>query len=436
MSALTRAKGRRVTRVMYPLSRSIFFAVFFALTAVALAMPLIAQGTTPSGVTAQIDDPVQRGRYLAIAGNCVACHTQEGGDPFAGGVAFHTDFGVIYSTNITSDETTGIGAWTEEQFIRAMHEGKSADGSNLYPAFPYPSFTKVSEQDLKDLFAFLKSAAPSSYSPPDNDMGFPFNQRSLMGIWNALYLENERFEGDDSQSVEWNRGAYLVQGLSHCGTCHTPRNALGGLQTDQVFSGGTYNDKVDGNKIRPWSAVNLTSAPDGLAAWSEDDIASYLKTGHSSMGGTFGPMNEVITLSTSQLSDSDVRAMAVYLKSLPPIERSPQHKMSDSDFRAGELLYTIHCGTCHLPTGLGDPSIGPRLAGSAVVQAENPASLINVIIYGAEVPVPSPPGAWKSMQAFGNKLDDDEIALLSTYLRSNWGNHGGPVTEADVGKQR
>ena len=154
------------------------------------------------------------------------------------------------------------------------------------------------------------------------------------------------------------------------------------------------------------------------------------------MAGTFGPMNEVITLSTSQLSDSDVRAMAVYLKSLPPVERSPEHKMSDADFRAGELLYTIHCGTCHLPTGLGDPSIGPPLTGSSVVQAEDPATLINVIIYGAEVPAPAPPNAWKTMEAFGDKLDDDEIALLSTYMRANWGNRGGPVTEADVAKQR
>ncbi|MEQ9112436.1 MAG: cytochrome c [Rhodospirillaceae bacterium] len=409
-----------------------------AFTALVFAAPVSAQDSDSIIIQAMADsdDPIQRGLYLATAGNCMACHTRDGGDSLAGGVTFHTDFGVIYSTNITSDEVAGIGAWTEAQFIRAMREGKSADGSNLYPAFPYPSFTKVSEQDLKDLYAFLKSTASSSFTPPDNDMGFPFNQRSLLSIWNALYLDNERFEVDDSQSEEWNRGAYLVQGLSHCGTCHTPRNALGGLKKDQMLSGGTYNDKVTDDKIRPWSAVNLTSASDGLAAWSEDDITSYLKTGHGSMGGSFGPMNEVISLSTSQLSDSDVRAMAIYLKSLPPIVRSPEHKMSDSDFRAGELVYTIHCGTCHLPTGLGDPSIGPPLAGSAVVQAEDPASLINVIIYGAEVPMASPPGAWKSMDAFGNKLDDDEIALLSTYLRSNWGNRGGPVTEADVSKQR
>ncbi len=429
-----------MTRVKFPFSLAHSFAILLAVivhtVAISTTTPVVAQEPVSTSALADSDDPVQRGLYLATVGNCMACHTREGGDPFSGGVSFHTNFGVIYSTNITSDETTGIGAWTEDQFIHAMHEGKSADGSNLYPAFPYPSFTKVSEQDLKDLFVFFKSVVPSSYIPPENEMGFPFNQRSLMGVWNMLFFKSERFQEDDSQSEEWNRGAYLVEGLSHCGTCHTPRNALGGLQTDQALSGGTYNDKVEGDKIRPWSAVNLTSATDGLAAWSEDDIFSYLKTGHSSVAGSFGPMNEVITMSTLQLSDSDVRAMAVYLKSLPPIERAPQHEMSDQDFRAGELVYTIHCGTCHLPTGLGDPSIGPRLAGSSVVQAEDPASLINVIIYGAEVPTPAPPGAWKTMEAFGDKLDDDEIALLSTYLRSNWGNRGGPVTESDVSKQR
>ena len=385
---------------------------------------------------ANSSDPVQRGLYIATAGNCMACHTTEGGDPLAGGVAFHTDFGVIYSTNITSDPDAGIGAWTEEQFIRAMHDGVSADGSNLYPAFPYPSFTKVSEADLRDLYAFLQSTARSSYQPPENEMGFPFNQRRLMSLWNALFFESTRFEADPSKSDQWNRGAYLVEGLGHCGTCHTPRNFFGSKQEDLALSGGTFNDKVEENLIRPWSAANITPAPDGLAIWEEDDIAEYLKTGHNKKGGTFGPMNDVITLSTSQLSEGDVQAMAHYLSTLDPIIRAEHYEMDPADFRDGELLYTIHCGTCHLPTGLGDPSIGPPVAGSSVVQAEDPASLINVIIYGAEVPAPAPPGAWKSMEAFGDKLDDDEIALLSTYMRSNWGNRGGPATEADVAKQR
>ncbi|MGY8962635.1 MAG: c-type cytochrome, partial [Rhodospirillales bacterium] len=274
-----------MTQVKSPFSLTHSAVALLAASTLALTTPAPAQEPVSTSALANNNDPIQRGSYLATAGNCMTCHTREGGDQFAGGVAFHTDFGVIYSTNITSDETSGIGAWTEGQFIRAMHKGKSADGSNLYPAFPYPSFSKVSVQDLTDLFAFFKTVAPSSDTPPDNDMGFPFNQRSLLGVWNYLFFDGARFEADSTQSENWNRGAYLVEGLGHCGTCHTPRNALGGLQSDHALSGGTYNDKVEGDKIRPWSAVNLTSATDGLAAWSEDDIASYLKTGH---GGTAG----------------------------------------------------------------------------------------------------------------------------------------------------
>ena len=427
-----------VSMAAFKLASHSFRAVIVVLTFTLFPQisELRAQDSVQVSNLADSNNPIQRGLYLATAGNCTACHTVEGGAPMAGGLAFHTDFGVIYSSNITSDPNAGIGSWTENQFIRAMHEGVAADGSKLYPAFPYPSFTKVTEKDLKDIFAFLKSVAPSSSSPPENEMGFPFNQRSLMGIWNAMFFDSGRFSADESQSDEWNRGAYLVEGLGHCGTCHTPRNALGGKQNDRALSGGTYNDKIVNGLIRPWSAVNLTSSSDGLDAWSLEDITAYLKTGHNSRAGTFGPMNEVIMLSTSQLSDSDVQAMAAYLKSLPPFERSPQIEMDPADFRAGELAYTIHCGTCHLPTGLGDQSIGPPLVGSSIVQAEDPSSLINVILYGATVASPTPPGAWKTMEAFGDKLDDDEVALLSTYMRSNWGNRGGPVTEADVAKQR
>lgn len=382
------------------------------------------------------DDAVARGRYLAAAGNCTTCHTVPGGATYAGGVKFETDFGVIYSTNITPHPEAGIGAWTEEEFIRAMHEGISADGTPLYPAFPYTSFTKVTSDDLKAIFSYIKTIPPSASTPPANEMGFPYNQRALMGLWNTLFFESGRFVPDESQSAEYNRGAYLVEGLSHCGTCHTPRNFLGGLKQDQALSGGTYLDEVEPGVKRPWSAVNLTPAADGLGIWSVEDIALYLGTGHSARAGTFGPMNDVIVHSTSQLREADVNAMAVYLKGLEPIERAPQHEMSAGDLREGELVYTIHCGTCHLPTGLGDPSIGPPLAGSAVVQAEDPASLINSIIYGAEVPSPAPPEHWETMEAFGDKLDDDEIAVLSTYMRSSWGNRGGPVSEGDVAKQR
>jgi len=378
----------------------------------------------------------RNGQYLATIGNCMACHTAENGAAFAGGVPFHTDFGVIYSTNITPDVNAGIGAWSEKQFIRAMHEGISPNGINLYPAFPYPSFTKVLEDDIKDIFTFLKTVPASSYVPPNNEMRFPFDQRILMRIWNWLFVEKERYVSDKDQSATWNRGRYLIDGLAHCGTCHTPRNFLGGKKDDLALSGGSYQDLVKDNKYRPWSAINLTPSADGLRAWSEHDLVDYLRTGHSARAGTFGPMNEVIKLSTSQLTDADIHAMASYLKNAEPIQRSARHIMAPEKRRTADILYTVHCGTCHLPTGLGDPSLGSPLAGSSIVQAGDPSSLINVIIYGATVFTPTPPGAWKSMEAFGNKLDDNEIALISTYLRSSWGNLGSSVSEVEVKKQR
>jgi mono/diheme cytochrome c family protein len=368
----------------------------------------------------------------------MTCHTRPGGEPFAGGVPFHTDFGTIYSTNITSDPKAGIGAWTEADFTRAMRQGVAADGTHLYPAFPYPSFANITDADMAALYAYVKTVAPSSYAPPDNEMGFPFNQRALMSIWNTLFMKTTVFTPKADQSAEWNRGAYLVEGLAHCGACHTPRNFLGAEVADQALSGGVLMDEVSDGSVRRWSAVNLTSAQSGLKAWSVDDILGYLKTGHSSRGATNGPMNEVTFNSTMKLSAEDVRAMAVYLKSLPPIERARASTPDAQLMRTGETLYTIHCGTCHLPTGLGakpGSELGPPLVGSAIAQSPDPSSMINLIIHGGDLPAPFPPNSWHNMKAFGNILDDDDIAAVATYVRMSWGNVGGPVTEADVAKQ-
>jgi mono/diheme cytochrome c family protein len=382
---------------------------------------------------------VARGRYLADAGNCASCHTREGGAALEGGVAFETDFGTIYSTNITPDRGAGIGAWTEAQFIRAMREGLDAEGNHLYPVFPYTSFNKVSNADLTAILAYLKSVPPSKYAPPANALRFPYNQRALMAAWKALFFEPAPFAPQRNQSAEWNRGAYLVEGLGHCGTCHTPRNFLGAEDNDEALSGGVYRDKIPGGEIRRWTAVNITQAASGLKAWSVKDIADYLKTGHGGRAGSFGPMNEVVTNSMMRLTDGDIRAMAVYLKSVPPRESSSKQTLSAERLNAGETLYTIHCGTCHLPTGLGSTpgsELGPPLVGSAVVQAADPATLINVILYESKTVVPAPQRAWNDMKGFGDLLDDDEVATLANYLRASWGNLGGEVTAEDVAKQR
>lgn len=385
-------------------------------------------GTLPSAVA--------RGEYLARAANCMSCHTRPDGAPYAGGVAFETPFGTLYSTNITSDREAGIGAWTAEQFRRAMREGIRADGEHLYPAFPYTAFTKLSDADVDAMFAYFKTVPAAPDRSPENELSFPFNQRWLLGVWKALYFDEQRFVPDPVQSQEWNRGAYLVEALGHCGACHTPRNFLGAERTSLALTGGTYLDKIPGGKVRPWSAVNLTSAPSGLGPWSVEELVAYLKTGVNSFATSFGPMNKVIVNSTRYLTDADVHAMAVYLKSLPPLEQSFKPAASEDVLRQGELLYGIHCATCHLPTGLGAAETGPAMAGNPVVQAADPASLVNSILHGPELPHIPLPAQRPHMEAYAVSLSDEEVAALSSYLRNAWGNRGGRVTAKQVAAQR
>jgi mono/diheme cytochrome c family protein len=398
-------------------------------------------GTAPIATVVALDTPVsavERGHYLATAGNCTSCHTREGGKPFAGGLAFATPFGTMYSTNITPDVDTGIGKWSEQDFARALREGVRPNGQHLYPAFPYPAFTKLRDEDVAALFAYLKALVPVKYAAPENELRFPFNQRWTLGMWKALYFQGGRFSPDKTRSAEWNRGAYLVEGLGHCGACHSPRNFLGAESSDMALNGGEYTDKVAAATVRPWSTPNLTSAPNGLHSWPVEELVAYLKTGRNTFAETFGPMNEVIMNSTRYLSDADVRAMATYLKSLPASKVTTGSTANADVLQTGETLYNVHCGTCHLPTGLGgeEESSGARLAGSPVVQASNPASLINIILYGPQLPEPPLPKRWKRMEAFGDKLADDEVAALASFLRSAWDNGGGEVTTAQVARQR
>ena len=404
------------------------------------ALVLAAQAVAAVQAASASESPealIARGKYLATAGNCGACHTTADGQPFAGGLEFDTPFGKIYSTNITPDAETGIGKWTADQFRQALREGVRPDGEHLYPVFPYTSFTKIADGDISALFAYLKSLPAVSAKAPENDLSFPYNQRWLMSWWNKLYFTAGAYKSDARQTVTWNRGAYLVEGLGHCSACHSPRNSLGAEDADAAFTGGVYNDKVPGGAVRPWSAPNLTSAPNGLGGWSVEEIAAYLKTGRNASTITFGPMNDVILNSTRHLTDGDLNAMATYLKSLAPKPGELAAPPSESELQAGATLYDVHCGTCHLPTGLGSADTGPKLAGSHVVQASDPASLINVILYGPQLPEPAPDvGHWQPMEAYADKLTDEEIAQLAGYLRSTWNNKGGAVTAKQVAKQR
>jgi len=356
----------------------------------------------------------------------------------AGGLAFETQFGTIYSTNITPDKATGIGAWTRDEFVQSLRKGVRPNGDHLYPVFPYTAFTKISDDDANALYEYFMSVPAVNAPARQNEMKFPFSQRPLLALWKALYLEEGAYQADSSKSDEWNRGAYLVEGLGHCSACHSPRNFLGAEKSSARMTGGEYIDAVASGEMRTWSTPNLTPAKSGLGSWSVEDLTDYLKTGRNAHTETYGPMNEVIMNSTRHLSDADVRAMATYLNGLSPHENPAGSAASEPTLQAGSALYDVHCGTCHLPTGLGSQNedSGARLAGNPVVQASNPAALINVILYAPQPPDPPLPKRWNRMEAFGEKLTDEEIAALASFLRSAWGNSGGEVTVDQVAKQR
>jgi mono/diheme cytochrome c family protein len=402
------------------------FAIGLALASSALAQDVPA---------AAPEDPIKaRGKYLVSAGNCISCHTRPGGVPFTGGLAFDTPFGTLYSTNITPDDETGIGTWTAADLRRALREGIAPGGRNLFPAFPYTAFAKVTDADVDAIYAYLASLKAERYTPPANSPAFGL--RWPMKIWNKLFFKPGPFAEDRSQSAEWNRGAYLVEGLGHCGACHSPRNRAMAEIADRAYAGGTIQDKVgEAGPVRRWSAVNLTSAKEGLGTWPVEDLAKYLNTGLSAHAGSFGPMNEVIANSLTQLTKADAHAMAVYLKSLPA-QDSKSATVSADQAKRGEGIYKERCSTCHQSSGRGGLFTGPPVAGSAVAQADDPAALINVILYGPATCKDIATGAWETMKPFKEVLSDEEVASVSNYLRGNWGNRGRPVSAGEVARQR
>jgi len=387
------------------------------------------------GVLADHDASVEQGRYLARAGNCATCHTAEGGKAYAGGVEFHTPFGLLYSTNITMDEATGIGKWSFEDFHASMKHGMRPDGSHLYPAFPYTDFAKLTDEDIASLYLFLQTVEPVAEPPRENALNFPFDQRALLAGWKALFHDAATYEPDPVQSPEWNRGAYLVEGAGHCGACHTPRNMLGAEQASLALTGGSYMDKVRFGYHRQWSGVNLTPHEAGLADWSIDDLVDYLGEGVSGNAVVHGPMREVVMNSTSHLSERDLRAMAVYLKGLAPRAQPPGPTPAEETLAAGEIVYTVHCGSCHLPNGKGDAGLGVSLVGSPIVSAADASSLINVILYGPHLP-PRLVVDRSQMKMFGKRLSDDDIASVASYVRSEFGGGAGAVQAEQVNAQR
>jgi mono/diheme cytochrome c family protein len=386
-----------------------------------LPMQLLTQSIADSTPNAA---QLRRGQYLVTAGDCMSCHLRDGGEPFAGGLGLKTPFGVIYSANITSDKETGIGDWTSEQFYRAMHDGIDDEGKNLYPAFPYPWFRLVSREDDDAILAFLKSTPAVKYTPPKSDLPFPLNIRSAVKGWNLLYLNSHDSKTDGGQSSEWNRGAYLVNGLGHCGGCHTPKNAFGANKTKLELHGATLDN---------WVAPDLTANDrTGLGGWSIDDVTEYLRTGRNAHAGAGGAMANVVTYSASLMSDADRHAIAVYLKSQAAAPDSSHAAPDPGAMRRGAAIYSDACASCHLEDGVGQPRYFPPLGHNAMLQQADPTGLEHLILAGGRIGAsPSRPSAL-TMPSFAWKLDDAEIADVCTYLRNSWGNQAAPVSAADV----
>ncbi len=385
------------------------------------------------------DQLVARGEYLATAGDCVACHTASG-PAFTGGLKMTTPVGAIYSTNITPDKQTGIGEYTYDDFARALRQGVARDGRHLYPAMPYTDYAKISDDDMHALYAyFMQGVTAVHHQNKPSDIPWPLNMRWPLAIWNKFFLNDKPFAADPTQSAEWNRGAYLVQGLEHCSACHTPR----GIAFQEKATDEKGADFLTGGTLEGWHAPDLTgNVKSGLGRWSVDDLQTFLKTGRTDESAAFGSMSEAIEHSTQHLTDADLHAMAVYIKSLKSSD--PQAKppaTTDSTTAAlihgdlsqtGAADYINSCSACHRLDGKGYAKTFPALAGNPVLLSDDPSSLISIVLQGGKMPVTTQSFTGLTMPDFGWRLSDQQVADVVTFIRSSWGNNAGKVEAKQV----
>jgi mono/diheme cytochrome c family protein len=414
-------------------------ALLGLLIAGGMAWWLMMRGSAPQAAlpvaVSETTALITRGEYLARAGDCVACHTTAGGKPFAGGRAMATPFGDLYTPNITPDDKTGMGRWSADEFYSMLHTGKGRDGSLLYPAMPFASYTKVTRSDSDAMFAYLMSVTPVVQPNRPHELRFPFNNRELLMGWRALYFKQGEYVAEPRQTTEWNRGAYLVQGLGHCAMCHTAINALGGSSEAKAFEGGMIPNQN-------WYAPSLTSNREaGLGEWKLDDIVDLLHAGVSKRGTVYGPMAEVVYNSLQYLTAEDVRAMAVYLQALPqptPLEplSSQAQLVSPGVMESGRQIYGKQCAMCHREDGKGQRPAYPPLANNQSIEMASPVNAIRMVLNGGYPPGtklnPRPHG----MPPFAQLLNDEEVAAVVTYVRVAWGNGGLPVAPREANALR
>ena len=375
---------------------------------------------------------IERGAYLARAGNCLGCHTTPGGAEFAGGRGVETPFGVVVAPNITPDAKTGIGNWSAGEFWRSLHHGRSKDGRLLYPAFPYPSFTHVSREDSDALYAFLRSVPAVEQANAPHALRFPYSTQAALAVWRALYFRPGKFEPEAGRSAEWNRGKYLTEGLGHCAACHSGRNVLGGTRRNAEFAGSLMPDGT-------WYAPSLASPDEaGLQRWSREQVVRLLKDGVSAHASVSGPMADVVFNSTQYLSDPDLDAMARYLTSIPVRELPPAEprRADGAVMVAGRKVYEQHCAACHGDRGQGAAGMYPALAGNRAVTLASHVNVVQGIRQGGFMPSTAGNGQPFGMPPYGQVLSNDEIAAVATFIRQSWGNAAAPVSTLDVLRAR
>lgn len=388
--------------------------------------------STAPATAAPTAQQIARGAYLARAGNCQSCHTQAGGALYAGGEGIKTPFGVVYASNLTPDVKTGLGNWSAAHFWRAMHNGRSKDGRLLYPAFPYPQFSRITRDDSDAIFMYLRSLPAVAQPNKTHALSFPYNTQAALAVWRALYFSPSRHEVQPEKSAQWNRGSYLVQGLGHCAACHSPRNVLGATTAGTQFSGGAM-------PAQKWIAPSLLSAHEAsVANWPSAQVAALLQAGVAEHGRVNGPMARVVFGSTQYLTNTDLNAMATYLKDLPQgRQQAVAVKPADAGvMQRGAKIYDKHCANCHGEQGQGVAGVYPQLTHNRLVTMQNPVNLIRVVLEGGFAPVTEKNPRPYGMPPFGYVLENPELADMLSFIRQSWGNRAPAVSELDVMQAR